>query len=63
MIVDFFKYIDEIKPTIIGGYNSAFFDWEWIIRRAEILGLDIGDVAKTLNPNVRLRDPPVAFAR
>ena len=55
MIVDFFKYIDEIKPTIIGGYNSAFFDWEWIIRRAEILGLDIGDVAKTLNPNVRLR--------
>tara|TARA_R110000765_G_scaffold85307_4_gene164602 strand:- start:5676 stop:8396 length:2721 start_codon:yes stop_codon:yes gene_type:complete len=55
MIVDFFDYIDEIKPTIIGGYNSAFFDWEWIVRRAEILGLNIRDVSKTLNPNVKLR--------
>ena len=26
---DFFKKLDEIRPTIIGGYNSAFFDWEW----------------------------------
>ena len=55
MIVDFFKYIEEIKPTIISGYNSAFFDWEWIIRRAEILGLDIRQISKTLNPNVPLR--------
>ena len=55
MITDFFKYIDKIRPTIISGYNSAFFDWEWIIRRAEILGLNISSIAKTLNPNVNLR--------
>ena len=55
LIKGFFEYIDEIKPTIICGYNSAFFDWEWIITRAEILGLEINTIAKTLNPNVNMR--------
>ena len=55
MIIDFFNYIDEIKPTIIGGYNSAFFDWEWIVRRSEILGLDIKQISKTLNPTSSLK--------
>jgi DNA polymerase elongation subunit (family B) len=40
-IEQFFKIIREKKPTIIGGYNSAFFDWPFILRRAEILGVDI----------------------
>ena len=39
-IEEFFKSIREIKPTIIGGYNSAFFDWPFILKRAEILGVD-----------------------
>ncbi len=55
LIREFFNEIDRIKPTIIGGYNSAFFDWEWIIQRAEILGMDIRDISKTLNPNSPLR--------
>ena len=55
MIIDFFDYIDEIKPTIIGGYNSAFFDWKYILERAEILGLDVRDISKTLNPRAPLR--------
>ena len=55
MIIDFFNYIDEIKPTIIGGYNSAFFDWEWIVRRSEILGLDMKQISKTLNPTASLK--------
>ena len=55
MIRDFFNYIDELKPTIIGGYNSAFFDWEWIVRRADILGMDIKQVSKTLNPTASLK--------
>jgi len=55
LIRGFFEYIDELKPTIICGYNSAFFDWEWIITRAEILGLEINSIAKTLNPNVNIR--------
>ena len=37
----FFKYIKDLKPTIVAGYNSAFFDWPFILRRAEILGVNV----------------------
>ncbi len=37
----FFYHIRNLKPTIIGGYNSAFFDWPFILKRAQILGVDI----------------------
>ena len=37
----FFKYIKDLKPTIVAGYNSAFFDWPFILKRAEILGVDV----------------------
>jgi DNA polymerase I len=40
-IIEFFETIKLLKPTIIGGYNSAAFDLPFILRRAEILGLDI----------------------
>jgi len=48
-IVEFFKIIDEIKPSIISGYNSANFDWYWIYERCKILNLDIKKVAKSLH--------------
>jgi len=37
----FFQHIRNLKPTIIGGYNSAFFDWPFILKRAMKLGVDI----------------------
>lgn len=40
-IEEFFKIIKDTKPTIIGGYNSAFFDWPFILKRAKILGVDV----------------------
>ena len=40
-IEEFFKTIREVKPTIIGGYNSAFFDWPFILKRAKILDVDV----------------------
>jgi len=49
-IVEFFKIIDEIKPTIISGYNSSTFDWEWIFKRCEILKIHAPTVCKSLNP-------------
>lgn len=49
-IIQFFETIDIIRPTIIGGYNSANFDWDWLFKRAEILGVDTTKF-KTLNPN------------
>jgi len=49
-IAEFFKIIDELKPSIISGYNSFNFDWKWIYERCEILNIDIKRIAKTLNP-------------
>ena len=50
-LIEFFKIIDEIKPTIIGGYNSANFDWHWIFERCKSLNIDIKKSCKSLNPN------------
>lgn len=55
IIKEFFETIHKLKPTLIGGYNSAFFDFPFILRRAEILGLDIKKIAKTLHPEQSLR--------
>lgn len=45
-IIEFFKYIEELKPTILAGYNSAFFDFPFILKRAEILGIDVEEHTK-----------------
>jgi DNA polymerase elongation subunit (family B) len=50
-LIEFFNIIDELKPSIIGGYNSFNFDWYWIFERAKALNLDIKKIARTLNPN------------
>jgi DNA polymerase elongation subunit (family B) len=55
MIIEFFKTIDELKPSLVGGYNSAFFDFPFILKRAEILKLNIKKIAKTLNPDYSLK--------
>jgi DNA polymerase elongation subunit (family B) len=49
-IIEFFKVIDELKPSIIGGYNSFNFDWYWIYERCKILGIDIKKICHSLNP-------------
>jgi DNA polymerase elongation subunit (family B) len=54
-IIEFFRIIDEIKPSIIGGYNSANFDWFWIFERAKALNLDLKKIVKTLNHNQSIK--------
>ena len=54
-LVEFFRIIDELKPSIIGGYNSANFDWFWILERCKALHLDIKKICHTLNPKQNLR--------
>ena len=49
-ITKFFEVINNIKPTIIAGYNSANFDWDFFFVRCQKLGLNIQDVAITLKP-------------
>jgi DNA polymerase I len=48
-LVEFFRIIDEIKPSIISGYNSANFDWFWIFERCKSLNLDIKKIAISMN--------------
>jgi len=50
-ITEFFNVINEIKPSIIGGYNSANFDWNWIFERCAILRIDAKKICKSLHPN------------
>jgi len=47
-IEEFFQIIKDLKPTIIGGYNSASFDFPFILKRAEILGVDIKECTSIL---------------
>lgn len=49
MLERFFKVIDIVKPDIITGYNSESFDWNFIFERAERLGMDVTELAITLN--------------
>ena len=49
-IIRFFERINEIKPTIIAGYNSANFDWDFFFVRCQKLGLNIQDIAITMKP-------------
>lgn len=55
LIIDFFNIINHLKPSLVGGYNSAFFDFPFIIRRAEILGLNPKNIIKTLNPDIQYK--------
>ena len=42
----FFEILREKKPSIIGGYNSASFDFPFIVKRAEILGMNIRELTQ-----------------
>lgn len=49
LIITFFHEILNLKPSIIAGYNSANFDWPFILRRAEINGIDVETLIKLFN--------------
>jgi DNA polymerase elongation subunit (family B) len=53
-LIEFFNTIDQIKPSIIGGYNSFNFDWFWIFERCKVLNIDVKKTCKTLNPNYNI---------
>lgn len=47
MYEQFFEIIHEIQPTIIIGYNSENFDWNYIFRRMELLGISENKIKKS----------------
>lgn len=48
LIRDFFNTINYIKPAIITGYNSEDFDFDFLLGRAKILGLDLTHIPTEL---------------
>ena len=48
-IEEFFNIIRELNPTIIAGHNSASFDFPFILKRAEILKVDIQRITQILS--------------
>jgi DNA polymerase I len=54
-LVEFFRTIDEVKPSIIGGYNSFNFDWYWIFERCKALHLDVKKICRTLHPEYNIK--------
>ena len=53
-IIEFFKVIDQLRPSIIGSYNGFNFDWFWIFERCKILGLDIKQICISINPERKI---------
>jgi len=58
IIIDFFYVINKLKPAIIAGYNSEEFDFDFIIKRAEILDLDLSNITTTLDPKEKIKRKP-----
>ena len=54
-IGEFFKELIRRGPDIIAGYNSENFDWDYIERRCNRLGVPMSDLAITLNNKVKIR--------
>jgi DNA polymerase elongation subunit (family B) len=57
-IVKFFKYISEIKPSIIAGYNSENFDFYFMIERSKHLGFDLTKYVSGLKKGTTLIRKP-----
>jgi DNA polymerase elongation subunit (family B) len=52
LIIQWAKDLNELKPSIIAGYNSENFDFYFLIERLKILGSKMEDLIKTLTPDV-----------
>ena len=44
-----FNVIKELRPTIIGGHNSASFDFPFIMKKSEILKMNIQKITQILS--------------
>jgi DNA polymerase elongation subunit (family B) len=58
LIQDFFNVIDHIRPSIISGYNSEMFDFEFILGRAKLLKMDLSKVPTSLKEGAQLKRKP-----
>jgi DNA polymerase elongation subunit (family B) len=54
LIQEFFNLCVILEPAVISGYNSENFDYDFILGRAEKLGMDIKKLTTTLSDNKNL---------
>lgn len=55
IILEFFSIIDDLQPSIIGGYYSFNFDWDFIFSRCQILKLNIEEFWTSINSEYKIR--------
>lgn len=55
LIIDFFDIIQYLKPAVICGYNSEEFDFNFILERAKILGLDLTKIKTTIDEKFHIK--------
>ena len=58
LIKRFIDLVLEVKPAVILGHNSESFDFDYILGRAKILGLDIYKIQTTLKKDVTIKRKP-----
>jgi len=58
LIQDFFNLMILKQPAIVSGFNSEDFDFEFILGRAKILGMDLSKMATTLKEDIQLKRRP-----
>jgi len=49
LIIKFFNLVNHIKPAVIAGFNSEDFDFDFILGRAGILGINLSLIRTTLD--------------
>lgn len=55
LIINTFNFITTLKPAIVAGFNSENFDFEFLLVRAKILGINLDEVNMTLKQGVKIK--------
>jgi len=58
LIQDFFNTLSYVKPAVIMGYNSEMFDFDFILGRAKLLGMNIDSLNTSLSAVEKLKRKP-----
>ena len=51
LIQNVFNLVTFLRPAIIAGYNSEMFDFDFIVGRAKLLGMNLSAIHTTLSDN------------
>lgn len=61
IILEFFNIIKELKPAIISGYNSENFDFYFMLKRLELMGVSIDSINISLKDKYKIKRVPASL--